>query len=851
MSGCGAGWGVGRMGTSVRGVDQVPPDQIRRLHRDEITDPIEIRGLFERLRVAAAVLDNGVDRRSAPRRAQVIAVSEREVVVRSRNIQPKSGRPTHFTCDLEGSRFFFSLYLRTTQNRGRLKGDLPASVYQAERREMERQSPLGQRDPRRVELRTTTGERVRGSVLDWSYQGIGVSVPSDAAGAVGETFEIEFLDGLRAGERVYGALRNRDRASLPSGWTRLGIEVSRTPLGDLMPIERRRAILGDAAIARTLQEAAVAGALLRGATTRLGRRWIGRRSAAPKIETAEYLNDRGQVLRAIIDRAGAGVAGTAIVIPPAWGRTKETLVALAMTVVRTFERAGEPVLVVRFDGSNRRGESHVDPECRTPGDEYLKFTFSQAVRDIHATLDFLRRTPGLSPKSVILVTFSLAAIEGRRAVATDPTHLLAGWISVVGMVDLQSGLRAVSGGVDYAAGLMRGVHFGRHELVGVVADMDHTGRDALDHRLVFLEDARQDMAQIRCPVTWIHGRYDAWIDVNRVRNLLSSGDSSNRRLIEIPAGHQLRSSREALQTFQLVASEAARMALGRTVETALPDLRDLEDRERAERARRPASNINLREFWHGYLLGRDRRLGIELMTATTAYREFMEVQAKLIAPREGDVVLDLGAGTGGFLMELAAQEWPSKAKVIAVDVISEALARARERALRVGSAMGSHVRYVSVDLSAKHSALIPLTDESVDGVLASLLLSYVTDPKRLLAEARRCLRPGGRLVVSSLRKDADISGIYADGFRELQPDRLRELFGKAHADAFPELQRLFLNDAARLIDLEELGYFRFWERGELAGLIRSCGFTDVRVYSAFGRPPQAIVAVANAPMREG
>ncbi len=839
------------MGTLVRGVDQVPSDQIRRLHRDEITDPIRIRYLFERLRAEAVTLDNGVDRRSAPRRAQVIAVSERDIVLRSRNLEPKSGRPTHFTCDLAGSRLFFSLYLRTTGKKGRLNGVLPASVYEAERRDLERHAPLDQRDPRYVELRIATGERIRGSVLDWSYQGLGVSVPANMIGMVGDTFEIEFLDGLRAGERVYGALRNRDRASDLSGWARLGIEVSRTPFGDLMPIERRRSILGDAAIARTWRQAAVVGGVLGGARTRLGRRWIGTQSTRPEIETVDYLNDRGQVLRAIIDRAGGGAGGTAVVIPPAWGRTKETLVVLARTLVRAFEQVGEPVLVVRFDGSNRRGESHVDPDCRRPGDEYLKFTFSGAVRDIHATLEFLRRTPGLRPKSVVLVTFSLAAIEGRRAVATDPTGLIAGWVSVVGMVDLQSGLRAVSGGVDYAAGLVRGVQFGRHELVGVVADMDRTGKDALDHGMVFLEDARNDMARIECPVTWIHGRYDAWMDVNRVRTLLSSGDNSNRRLIEIPAGHQLRSSREALQTFQLVASEAVRMALGRTVATALPDMRDLARRERAERARRSASNIDLREFWRGYLLGRDRRLGIELMTATTAYGELMEVQAKLIAPRQGDVMLDLGAGTGGFLMELAAREWPSGARVVAVDLISEALARARQRVLGVGADVGSNVRFLSVDLSAKHAVLIPVTDASVDGVLASLLLSYVSDPKRLLIEARRCLRPGGRLVVSSLRKDADISGIYADGVRELQPDRLRELFGRDCADAFPELQRFFLNDAARLMDLEELGYFRFWERGELAGLIRSCGFEEVRVYSAFGRPPQALVVVANAPMRKG
>ena len=101
---------------------------------------------------------------------------------------------------------------------------------------------------------------------------------------------------------------------------------------------------------------------------------------------------------------------------------------------------------------------------------------------------------------MLLVTYSLGAIEGRKAVVRDAGKRVAGWISVVGMVDLQSSLRAISGGVDYGYGLLQGVRFGRHELVGVVADMDHTGLDAIEHKLGFLEESRRDFAVIAVPV---------------------------------------------------------------------------------------------------------------------------------------------------------------------------------------------------------------------------------------------------------------------------------------------------------------------------------------------------------------
>src|SRR5690606_5357430 len=154
--------------------------------------------------------------------------------------------------------------------------------------------------------------------------------------------------------------------------------------------------------------------------------------------------------------------------------------------------------------------------------------------------------------------------------------------------------RTVSGGVDFALGQSVGVEFGRHELVGVVADMDWTGRDAFEHDLVFFEDAKRDMAQIDLPITWIHGRFDSWMELERVRSLMAAGPPARRKLIEIPSGHQMRSSWEALETFQLIASEVGRMALGRSLIAVTPDVVDLDRRTRAERERRPKTDLDSR-----------------------------------------------------------------------------------------------------------------------------------------------------------------------------------------------------------------------------------------------------------------
>ncbi len=177
---------------------------------------------------------------------------------------------------------------------------------------------------------------------------------------------------------------------------------------------------------------------------------VGRRTPLPSVQLVDYANEAGESLRGIVDSWGDPRGAVAVVIPPAWGRTKETLMPLAATLVAGFRSVREPVAVLRFDGIRRRGESHNDPGCRTPGTEHHRFTFSQGVRDIGATLNFLERDPRFRPRRVVLVSFSAASIEARREVASDP--LIAGWVCVVGAADLQSMMRVISGGIDYAVG---------------------------------------------------------------------------------------------------------------------------------------------------------------------------------------------------------------------------------------------------------------------------------------------------------------------------------------------------------------------------------------------------------------
>ena len=445
-----------------------------------------------------------------------------------------------------------------------------------------------------------------------------------------------------------------------------------------------------------------------------------------------------------------------------------------------------------------------------------------------------------SPPAYVLVTFSASAIDGRAAIARDSQKRIKGWVSVVGPPDLQSAMRVISGGIDYVAGAERGVQFGFREVLGIEMDLDLANRDARTHSLAFYEDAVREFMEIDVPITWLHGRHDAWMDLKRVREALSCGDRRNRRLIVLPTGHQLRSSSQALETFQLISHEASRMLLGDALDPVQPDLIALEARGRAERARVRREIPDLQEFWKDYLLGRNGALGMELVLQSPSYRQLARQQVQLLGLVGGERIIDLGCGTGVLLDELHGDAAP--ATVVGVDFVREVLVRVRGRC---GDGSGQRrIALVEANLDSSARWLLPFASESVDAVVGSLLLSYVAHPSRVLLEVRRCLRPGGVALFSTLKRDADFSKIWVE-----DESILRSVVASESPEESGYLERSlqsFLNDASKLLDLEELGVFRFWEEDDFRNLVAGAGFSTLEIHRGLGNPPQALIAIARS-----
>jgi SAM-dependent methyltransferase len=190
---------------------------------------------------------------------------------------------------------------------------------------------------------------------------------------------------------------------------------------------------------------------------------------------------------------------------------------------------------------------------------------------------------------------------------------------------------------------------------------------------------------------------------------------------------------------------------------------------------------------------------------------------------EGEVVLDLGSG-GGIDVLLSARRVGPQGKAYGLDMTDEMLALALENKEKAGA--------TNVEFLKGHIEAIPLPSNMVDVIISNCVINLSGDKRKVLAEAFRVLKPGGRFAVSDVV------------VREGLPDVI-----KANMPLWTGCVAGALEEAEFLSLLREVGFeeptiepTRIYSRDDAAALMKGTGLDESladlvegKVMSAFVR----------------
>jgi len=206
--------------------------------------------------------------------------------------------------------------------------------------------------------------------------------------------------------------------------------------------------------------------------------------------------------------------------------------------------------------------------------------------------------------------------------------------------------------------------------------------------------------------------------------------------------------------------------------------------------------------------------------------------------KEGETVLDLGSG-GGIDVLLSARRVGPSGKAYGLDMTDDMLTLARENQRKAGA---TNVEFLKGEIEQ-----IPLPDNSVDVIISNCVINLSADKDRVLREAFRVLKPGGRFAVSDvvtrgaiperIRRDVLMwAGCVAGALDE---NDYRAKLAAAGFDAIGI-------EPTRVYDVEDARSFLTGKGLDVDAMAAQVG-NDARFMSAFVRATKPGPAVAQGP----
>jgi SAM-dependent methyltransferase len=470
--------------------------------------------------------------------------------------------------------------------------------------------------------------------------------------------------------------------------------------------------------------------------------------------------------------------------------------------------------------------------------------------DLHGALDYVEAE--LKPPTIGVAAYSLAFRNALRLASEDDR--IDFLCSIMGVVDIGNALKTIYA-QDIVALTLLGAKWGVTDLLGFKIDADHFLQSAIRRSLHDLDGALEDARRLTKPVVFVVGGKDVLTDPAAIENLCRSVPTSCTEIQVLPdAMHVFYEDPNSLRTVvQAVVRSAEKYLAGKNLDPAAVDpcAQAVAARMEFERNRfRILRSLDKEEeiaFWTEYLKDFKRIVNLP------DYWNLQEMIHDLLGELDqGERVLDAGCGTGNFgsflivkYLYRVMQNAVYKRRLplfhyVGVDFVHEALEEAYQTErdlqrnfsekvglLRKGSLVSSS--FLRLDLGAPLS----FRDGTFDKICCNLVLSYVPNDTFALKEMWRVLKPGGKMVITSLKPYADLSEVY------------RAFLHMAESDKEIEDARHLLANAGMIKAREVEGLYNFYTRDHLEALLFQLGAKKISVAIAFSN--QVYVGLAEKP----
>lgn len=526
-----------------------------------------------------------------------------------------------------------------------------------------------------------------------------------------------------------------------------------------------------------------------------------------------------------------------VVIAPAYGETKENNILVSSYFV------SNGFCAIRFDWSEHVGESEGD---------VFTCTLSKMMDDLAGLVEHQKAM--CAETKLGLVATSLAGRVALKMASFDKRVDFL--VMLAPVVDLRHTLW-MTYREDLVANYKKGKRYGTLDVLGFNIDADAFLRDAVHNDFSDLSTSLIDAEQIRAPTFICVGEKDSWVRTEDARAIFKAVGTNKKQFVTMPlALHRFIENRSAMK---YALRHTVHFSIGTTFnqgfsvdEVRDPIFGEVHARELHEKsllkAKYDYSKAEEREFWKGYLSRFNYICNIH------DYWNLLEnIYNNLGGAWSGQRILDAGCGNGNYAFFLLLKEAYKRRQspqllgtrpcfYYGIDFVHEAVSEGHQRIeefqhglLKGTGASTKHPLFLrSAFVVADLEVGVPFPDDFFDQICCNLVVSYLQTPANVVAELCRVLRPGGKLVVSSLKPNPDLSEIY------------RNFVAVAENEEDIAQARKLLSNAGALKVKEARGLYYFYSEGELRRLFRKCGLRQIRVLRSFGDQANVIIGRKNS-----